>query len=261
LGYLNANGLQDAGEPGVPGAVVHLLAGNCTTSLGQTTTDKNGIYFFPDLTPGSYCVQFDLPPNNALFTTKDAGDDARDSDAGTDGKSAPVTVVGGQPNLTVDAGLVIKSLSIKADPLCELDAPYLSYTVTPVNFTPGANPVTVRWRSADSAATVLYTMANLPLSGKLLWPEAGVDAQQHGNKWPGWSYDSTTQEWTDNGSQLRPNVKVEFSVNPTATVTVTYPPANPTCNPGPETNPTDLPSGEQPGQRVPSVFLPDVRGN
>src|SRR4029079_8422897 len=49
-----------------------------------------------------------------------------------------------------------------------------------------------------------------------------------GTQWPGWSF--VNNQWVDNGSKLRPQVKVEFSVNPTQTVTLDYPPATPKCS-------------------------------
>jgi uncharacterized repeat protein (TIGR01451 family) len=121
-------------------------------------------------------------------------------------------------------------LTVEATPLCVKDGPYLQYTVTPVNFTPGANPVTIRWRDVDNNA-VLYEFTGQPLGATVLWPEAGVDGNGNGNQWPGWSF--VNGQWVDNGSNLRPQVKVEFEVNPATTVTVDYPPANPTCSTGP----------------------------
>ena len=53
----NGNGLQDAGEPGLPGLLVKLCAdANCTTVLATTTTDQNGIYHFTGLMAGTYYV-------------------------------------------------------------------------------------------------------------------------------------------------------------------------------------------------------------
>ncbi|KAB2964537.1 SdrD B-like domain-containing protein [Zoogloea sp.] len=77
----NGNGIQDAGEAGIPGATVKLLdaSGNV---VATTQTDANGNYLFKDLTPGSYAVQFTAPAGCG-FTIKDAGgNDAVDSDVG-----------------------------------------------------------------------------------------------------------------------------------------------------------------------------------
>jgi hypothetical protein len=50
--------------------------------------------------------------------------------------------------------------------------------------------------------------------------------------WPGWDQrgDGT---WFEVPTDLRPSMTVVFSVNPTAVVTVAYPPATPTCHPSP----------------------------
>ncbi|MCK6373166.1 MAG: carboxypeptidase regulatory-like domain-containing protein, partial [Zoogloea sp.] len=77
----NNNGLQDAGEAGVPGITVKLLdaSGNV---VATTLTDINGNYLFKDLMPGTYSVQF-VAPAGYTFTTKDVGtNDAIDSDVG-----------------------------------------------------------------------------------------------------------------------------------------------------------------------------------
>ncbi|MFD4669667.1 SdrD B-like domain-containing protein [Lentzea sp. NPDC058450] len=101
---LNKNGLQDEGEPGVPGVTVKL-------SDGKTTkTDANGKYLFEGVPDGKYTVCFDVPslPSDFKLTSANSGDDARDSDADpATGCAAEVEVgPGKRENLTVDAGLV-----------------------------------------------------------------------------------------------------------------------------------------------------------
>ncbi len=51
----NGNGIQDAGEPGIPGVTVN-LTGDATET---TVTDANGGYIFPDLPAGDYVVTVD----------------------------------------------------------------------------------------------------------------------------------------------------------------------------------------------------------
>jgi hypothetical protein len=107
----------DAGIPEVP---VKLLDGDCQTPLDQMVmTDPDGFYLFPDLVPGDYCVEFGKPPvdfcdtddfdlGEPQFTTQNAGnDDAVDSDADTaTGVTDPVSLAGGETDLTVDAGII-----------------------------------------------------------------------------------------------------------------------------------------------------------
>ncbi len=52
---LDGNGVQDAGEPGLPGATVTLNTG------ATTTTDANGYYSFPGLPVGTYTVTVSAP--------------------------------------------------------------------------------------------------------------------------------------------------------------------------------------------------------
>ena len=57
---LNANGIQDAGEPGVPDVPVELFDG-AGNPVASTTTDANGEYLFENLLPGDYYVVFTPP--------------------------------------------------------------------------------------------------------------------------------------------------------------------------------------------------------
>jgi hypothetical protein len=59
-GGLVANGLLEAGEPGLEGVVVALGAGACpSTGLATTNTDVDGMYTFAGLDAGTYCVSVD----------------------------------------------------------------------------------------------------------------------------------------------------------------------------------------------------------
>lgn len=60
---LQANGVLDDGEPGIPGVNVRLLAGDCTSAVEGdelvATTDESGSYRFENVTPDTYCVFLD----------------------------------------------------------------------------------------------------------------------------------------------------------------------------------------------------------
>ncbi len=237
----NADGQQGdpADEPGVPGVVVTIYDAATDQPVlvdGQpytATTDADGKYLFTILVPGSYYVIFDLTtrPDDTGVTQPNIGADATDSDTDpVTGKTAPVTLVSGESNTTIDMGLLVRSLLVEANPSCIKDGPYLDYTVTPISFDPGENPVTVRWVDVDDDS-VLYEFTGQPLSNMVLWPEAGVDGNGFGNLWPGWTFEDG--QWVDNGSSLRPSVRIEIEVNPIDSVTVAYPPATPTCSTGP----------------------------
>lgn len=102
---LNADGLQDKGEPGIPDVTINLLDEFGGGPIETTTTDTSGEYCFVDLEPVSYIVEFVLPSGFA-FTTQNVGsDDTIDSDANTSTGRVSVDVTSGSNNLTVDAGM------------------------------------------------------------------------------------------------------------------------------------------------------------
>ncbi len=98
---LNGNGVQDAGEAGIPNATVVLTYPNGTTVT--TTTDANGNYNFPNLAPGSYSVTFTTPSGLTASPANQGGNDGTDSDP-IGGTVTGVVLTAGQVNNTVDAG-------------------------------------------------------------------------------------------------------------------------------------------------------------
>ncbi len=99
---LNANGIQEPGEIGIPTATV-LLFDASGNKLGETTTDANGFYEFTDLNPGDYFVQFVLPAGFS-WSPNGMGDAAHNSDAGLDGKTDIISLISGENDLELDAG-------------------------------------------------------------------------------------------------------------------------------------------------------------
>jgi protocatechuate 3,4-dioxygenase beta subunit len=101
------NGIQEAGEPGVPNITVTLHDSNTNAVVVTTTTDANGYYLFENLAPGSYYLIFSDLPSGYDFVTPDmGGDNALDSDADPNtGRTGNYTLVAGQSDLTVDAGI------------------------------------------------------------------------------------------------------------------------------------------------------------
>ncbi len=80
----NQDGIQDAGEPGVPGVQVELHTGSgCANPTGIiVSTDGNGNYLIPDVVAGDYSLQFaGLPPGYVFSPANQGGDDTLDSDA------------------------------------------------------------------------------------------------------------------------------------------------------------------------------------
>jgi protocatechuate 3,4-dioxygenase beta subunit len=105
----NGNGIQDAGETGVPGVTVTLLdgSGNAIPGVPPQITDASGNYLFTNLPPGTYIVAFSNLPTGTVITTANQGaDDSADSDADpATGRTGPITLTGGQTDLTLDAGI------------------------------------------------------------------------------------------------------------------------------------------------------------
>lgn len=112
----NGNGIQDFGEPGIPGVNVELAGtqGDGLVISATTTTDANGNYAFgsqtpgsTQLAPGSYRISFVLPVGGYIRTNANDPDatDLTDSDAdlGT-GFSDFEILVSGENNTTYDAG-------------------------------------------------------------------------------------------------------------------------------------------------------------
>ncbi|MFK7972740.1 MAG: SdrD B-like domain-containing protein, partial [Bacteroidia bacterium] len=101
----NANGIQEAGEPGIQGVTVRLLNGNGSPTGSTTTTNANGIYNFTNLAPGTYRVEFVAPNGFIASPANQGGNDATDSDANTtNGRTGIRTIVTGQNDPTNDAG-------------------------------------------------------------------------------------------------------------------------------------------------------------
>ncbi|MBC7233671.1 MAG: DUF11 domain-containing protein [Chloroflexi bacterium] len=99
------DGIQDIGEPGVPGITVTLYT-SLGAVVGVTTTDGNGLYLFEYLPPGDYYLVFTLP-SGYVFTLQDQGaDDAVDSDANpATGQTATTNLAIGENDWTWDAGV------------------------------------------------------------------------------------------------------------------------------------------------------------
>ncbi|WP_322510765.1 SdrD B-like domain-containing protein, partial [Chloroflexus sp.] len=119
----NNNGIQDGGEPGVPGVTVELLDGSgnpidsdpATPGVQPTitVTDGAGRYGFTGLSAGTYRVRFSNLPAGYSFTTRDQGsNDALDSDADATGLTAAITLAANQTDLRWDAGLVAAPASL-----------------------------------------------------------------------------------------------------------------------------------------------------
>ena len=102
----DGDGIQDPGEPGIPGVEVKLLDENGGV-LATDTTDENGNYAFIELEPGDYQVMFVEPEGFDPSPQDQGGDDTLDSDADpTNGMTDVITLEPGENNDTIDAGYI-----------------------------------------------------------------------------------------------------------------------------------------------------------
>jgi hypothetical protein len=111
---LNANGIQDDGEPGIAGVTIELYDDQGT--LLNTTTDTNGYYLFEDLPAGNYTVKVadsNFEGGGVLedWSTSPANqgsNDELDSDGDETSHEAAVTLAVGEDNDTIDFGFFEK---------------------------------------------------------------------------------------------------------------------------------------------------------
>ncbi len=137
----------------------------------------------------------------------------------------------GIPSLCAQATAYIlvldRTIDAVASDVCINDVPYMDYSITSTNFAATA-PVTIEWY--DLSDNLIATYANQPISGQVLWPGAVIDGLGNGLDWPGWVYaNGAWSQASDGFETLIPQAKVVFSVNPTDTVIVNYPPMSPFC--------------------------------
>ena len=104
----NENGIQDKDENGISGVTVRLINPVNEEILASTVTDGSGLYRFEGLIPGDYAVEFELPPDYRFTAQNQGSDEASESDADTvTGRTAQVTLIAGENNLNIDAGMFI----------------------------------------------------------------------------------------------------------------------------------------------------------
>jgi LPXTG-site transpeptidase (sortase) family protein len=152
----NANGIQDAGETGIPNVAVELF-NSAGVSQGTTVTNASGLYSFTGLTPGDYYVQF-TPPSGYVISPQDQGsNDAADSDANTtNGQTITTTLVAGENDLTWDAGLHQPALASLGDFVWnDLNADGIQDSGEA-----GINGVTVRLHASNGAVVATTTTSN-----------------------------------------------------------------------------------------------------
>ncbi|BDD02237.1 malectin domain-containing carbohydrate-binding protein [Persicobacter psychrovividus] len=108
------DGIQDAGEAGVPGVKVLLLDEN-GVKLDSMNTDMNGFYQFTQLLPDNYQVKFDLstlPADHVASPQNQGGNDALDSDADANGFTMVTALEINENDLSWDLGINVPAASL-----------------------------------------------------------------------------------------------------------------------------------------------------
>ena len=173
----NGDGIQTAGEDGIAGVTVRLVdvAGNPVlnasgSSVDPTTTDANGSYSFADLRPGTYRVLV-TAPNGYVFTdqTVTTGGATTSTDSNADGTGATtlVSVVSGETNSTIDAGL-FRGVVIGDQVWDDTNAD----GTRQLTETTGIGGVTVRLLNSSAAVIATMTTAS---DGTYSFTRAGLD--------------------------------------------------------------------------------------
>lgn len=104
----NGNGIQEVGEPGMPGVAVNLYDESGTILMAQTKTDAKGIYAFGGLAAANYIVEFVQPNGAFTFSSQNQGGNGTlDSDADTTTGRVGVAVAAGQNRGDIDAGMAV----------------------------------------------------------------------------------------------------------------------------------------------------------
>ncbi|MEP7156951.1 MAG: hypothetical protein ABI905_14325, partial [Betaproteobacteria bacterium] len=175
----------------------------------------------------------DISINGVTNTAAVNQDCSTNPPAFTNGSASMSGVINASNGVTNQCLVVSPVLNVVATPVCVNNAPYVDYTVTPVGVA-APSGVSITWEKISGQ--IVSTLPNQPLMGRLLWPGATVDSYGNPTGWPGWVFVNGGFQPVNDG--LRPDMRINFTVNPTTTVTVTYPPATPTCNANPSTKAT-----------------------
>ena len=113
---VNQNGLQDAGEPGIPGMTVTLLQDGIV--IGERVTDKYGYYLFENLYPMSSQLKVDMYPE--LLPTAQSTDfpllsSVVTGNEGTTAYTDNLPVYSGGRNFNCDLGFMLKDGAKRPD--------------------------------------------------------------------------------------------------------------------------------------------------
>jgi hypothetical protein len=138
-----------------------------------------------------------------------------------DQETTTTTIDPGSSTTTTIAGVTVTTMldiaAVGAE--CRSNIPYFAYDVD----WPAGGTATITFIN-PTGADIVYQ--DVPLSGAVLWPGANDDPAD----WPGWILkDGVWVEGDDGFLWARGTVQVQFEVNPTAIVSVSYPASGAAC--------------------------------
>jgi len=154
---LDHDGVQDAGEPGIPNVTVSLYDCTNNTLIATTTTNANGAYLFSDLQPGSYYLVFSqatLPAGFVASPKNQGGNTALDSDADpVTGQTACENLTNGENNTTYDAGFYQCNVTITcpANLNVQCDNQVPTPNISSVTASSSCGSVTVTWEGDQTS--------------------------------------------------------------------------------------------------------------
>ena len=114
-----ADGIQAPDEIGFPFPVTINLYNKYNELQATTISNETGAYLFEDLVPGYYELEFIMEEGDILSPPFRGNNEELDSNVDPTTKRAEVTLVSGQENFSVDAGIIAnapycKSLKVPA---------------------------------------------------------------------------------------------------------------------------------------------------
>ena len=101
-----ADGIQGADEIGFPFPVTINLYNMYNELQTTTISNETGAYLFEDLVPGYYEIEFIMEEGDILSPPFRGDNEALDSNVDPNTKRAQVTLVSGEDNFSVDAGII-----------------------------------------------------------------------------------------------------------------------------------------------------------
>jgi len=101
-----ADGIQGADEIGFPFPVTINLYNTYNELQTTTVSNETGAYLFEDLMPGYYEIEFIMEEGDILSPPFRGNDQQLDSNVDPTTKRAQVTLVSGEENFSVDAGII-----------------------------------------------------------------------------------------------------------------------------------------------------------